>query len=836
MKQGELYDRLKPIVSNIIATGKFTAEQRAEVKQLLEKYAGVLPPALAISAQNLVHRLSLWKSMDRSERGGTVKSLLRFLQFLQSGIEKRKVISETPLFMSSQSTNDTIEKNLKWRQLFLNTYGVESATKIKSRPWKIDVKYVKGVGPKKAKALEEKLGVSSVWDIMHLVPLRVEPRKSQTSISKDDLDKLITIEGVVSHKKPIPIRSGKKLTIIGIKTASGEVSIKVWGSQYWVKDLKSGDRVKVTGKLKRDRKFGLVLEGVDASRVKVINNAIFGSDVNVDTFSDFPYEPVYPTIAEISQRMMRKIVMNAMKSYLGSVQDIMPDRIRDLLDEPYSYKEYLLALHRPIGEGEWQDARRALALREIFAIQLVLAHQKKLIKKSRGVAYQVKPQWEQEFWDSLPFSFTGDQMKAWQEIKNDMMAPYPMNRLLQGDVGSGKTVVAALATYIAAKNGKQVAILVPTSVLAGQHYLVFKRYLQPLGVDVQLLLGSMRQSEKKRVREMIKSGMSSVVIGTHAIIQEEVEFRDLGFALIDEQHKFGVIQRAKLLGKSRTLMPDVLVMTATPIPRTIVMTVYGDLDVSTIKEMPPGRAGVKTIWRTSKYRSLVYADVKGHLDKGEQAYIVVPFIEDSESEMHKHVMSLEQMIEIVNEQFKDYRIGVLHGRMSEKEKQEVMRQFRDHEIDILVSTPVIEVGIDVPNATVMVIESADHFGLASLHQLRGRIGRGSKPGVCYLIADPKTEEGKERMRIMVKYSDGFKIAEEDLRLRGPGELLGTKQHGFWGMNVADLLKDTDLIAPARKLAFEYVEEVDNIKKDAPYLWDYLLHVFGKDKMELIVVG
>ncbi|UZN22820.1 ATP-dependent DNA helicase RecG [bacterium 3DAC] len=832
MKQEKLYQELKPILQDVLKKKKFALEDRQKVISLLDKYARYLPPALAISAKNIAHKLRLWHEMDKVDRGGAVKSLLKFLDML-SGYKKEPQSNGANIF--SGERDDTLVKNtIRWRKKFIEKAVKE--TKVKERPWKIDVKYVKGVGPKKGRALKEKLGISSVWDMSHLLPLRIEPRVAKTGVSPDDLDKLVTLEGVIAYIKPVPVKSGRKLTIVALKTSAGQIAIKVWGSQYWVKNIKAGDRVKVTGKLKRDRKLGLTLEGVNSQRIKKLDTSMFSQEIDVETYANFPFEAIYPTLSEISQGSMKKIVRNALRKYMGAIDDILPARLVRQLDEDRSYRENLMALHFPVSLAEWEDARRALALREIFAIQLVLAYQKKVIKGSEGISYTVKPEWEEKFFSSLPFQFTDDQMRAWEEIKADMQSPHPMNRLLQGDVGSGKTVVAALATYIAAKNGKQVAILVPTSVLAGQHYMVFKKYLEPLGVDVELLLGSMKTSEKEKIRHMIRSGMTSVVVGTHALIQEDVEFRDLGFALIDEQHKFGVIQRANLLAKARNIMPDVLVMTATPIPRTVVMTVYGDLDVSTIKQMPPGRAGVKTIWRRSKYRTLVYADVKKFLDKGEQAYIVVPFIEDSEYEAFKNVMSLEQVLEIVSQQFKEYRIGVLHGRMTEAEKQEVMRQFRDHEIDILVATPVIEVGIDVPNATVMVIESADHFGLASLHQLRGRIGRGNKPGVCYLIADPKSEEGKKRMEIMVKYSDGFKIAEEDLKMRGPGELIGTRQHGFWGMNVADLLKDTDLIDPARKLAFQYVEEVDNIKTDAPYLWDYLTHVFGKDKMELIVVG
>lgn len=834
MTQLNLYKELRPIIVNVLSTKRFPLEERKRVIRLLDSYSIYLSPTLAISAKNIVYRLRMWDKMDKVERTAVVNTLIRFLKSIGKKNEKQTRFEEKEILVGEKE-EEVVRNTRKWREDFIKL--ALSEKKVQGYPWRIDVKFVKGVGPKRSLSLKEKLGVNTVWDLMHLLPLRVESRVAKSGISPSDIGKLVTLEGTVVSITPVSVRSNKKLVLLKFKTSAGQFTIKVWGNQYWIKTIKPGDRIKVTGKVKRNKREGLTLEGVNSQRIKKLSSQnLFNSVSDMESYDSFPFEPIYPSTAEAPQSAMKKIVRNALRMYLGNVEDLFPKAMVNQLNEDRDYRGHLMALHFPVSLAEWEDARRSLALREIFAIQLVLAYQKKVIKGMQGISYIVKPEWEEEFFAKLPFTFTNDQFRVWEEIKHDMMHHHPMNRLLQGDVGSGKTVVAALATYIAAKNGKQVAILVPTSVLAGQHYMVFQRYLEPLGVNVQLLLGSMRGSEKEKVREMARTGLASVVIGTHALIQEYVEFRNLGFVLIDEQHKFGVIQRANLLSKAKGIMPDVLVMTATPIPRTVVMTVYGDLDVSTIKEMPPGKAGVKTIWRKSKYRSLVYADVKEFLDRGEQAYIIVPFIEDSEYEVFRGVMSLEQIMEFIEDFFKGYRIGVLHGRMNENEKQEVMRKFRDHEVDILVSTPVIEVGIDVPNATVMVIESADHFGLASLHQLRGRIGRGNKPGVCYLIADPKSEEARKRMEIMVKYSDGFKIAEEDLKMRGPGELIGTKQHGFHGMNIANLLKDTDLIEPARRLAFQYVEDVKDIRKDAPHLWDYLVHVFGKDRMELIVVG
>ncbi len=830
MKCEEIIVKLKGIVAETRKHGVLPSDKRREIIEGLSVLAREdIPLYLLIELRQIQLKFGVWSRLKPVERGALLKRLLSLVSKLEAYFRKRN--------KGVPAESEFIARFLEWRKRFLEE--ALSVAKGGKYLWKIPVKYVKGVGPKKARALSEKLGVETVWDLIHLVPNRFESRIPVQRITPQMNGRFVTVEGVIVKLRRVPIRGGKVLHTLTLRVEDVYVDVEVWGSQFWLKQVGKGKRLRVSGVLEWNFK-GARLVGVNPQRVKVVDEKMagLGKEGDVLEFSDYPLEPVYPKPSEVrSQKTMQKIVRNALYSYISQAEDLLPSSIRGMLAEPHSYREYLMMLHYPKDEDEWEMARKAVALREIFAIQVVLAWQRMAIKSRRGFAFEIRPEWEEEFLSSLPFELTGDQLRVWGEIKSDMQKPVPMNRLLQGDVGSGKTVVAAMAAFIAAKNGGQVAILVPTSVLAGQHYQVFKRYLEPLGISVHLLLGAMSQREKDTVRMMIRSGMAQVVVGTHALIQQQVEFRDLRFVVIDEQHKFGVIQRAMLLDKAREVFPDVLVMTATPIPRTIVMTAYGDLDISIIKEMPPGRAGVTTIWRRSSYRPEVYAEVRKQLQQGRQAFVVVPFIEESEYEALKDVVSLEQAVKWAEQYFSGFSIGVLHGRMPEKDKQEIMEKFRLGEYQVLVSTPVIEVGIDVPNATAMIIESADYFGLSQLHQLRGRIGRGSLPGYCYLIADPKTEEARRRLEILVRYTDGFKIAEEDLKIRGPGELLGTRQHGYWGMRVANLLKDQDLLEPARQLAFEFAGRTSpGASRESAYLWDYLNKVFGEDRMNLIVVG
>jgi len=406
----------------------------------------------------------------------------------------------------------------------------------------------------------------------------------------------------------------------------------------------------------------------------------------------------------------------------------------------------------------------------------------------------------------LPFELTGAQHRAIEDIARDVASGHAMNRLVQGDVGSGKTVVALAALFLAVENGFQAALMAPTEILAQQHALVLRRLLDPVGITVDLSIGSLKAKEKEAVRERIANGVTQVAVGTHALIQEDITFRNLGMAIIDEQHRFGVLQRQALHRKGTT--PHVLVMTATPIPRTLTLTLYGDLDTSIINELPPGRKPIKTHWKRRREAGGVYTSAQRLLDQGRQVYVVCPLVEESEKLQVKAATQLAEHIQ--TEVFPQYRVGLLHGQMKPDEKEDVMRRFKALEIEVLVATTVIEVGIDVPNASVIILEDADRFGLAQLHQLRGRVGRGEHASYCILLADPKTEDGQARMHVMVETQDGFRIAEEDLKLRGPGEFFGTRQSGLPEFYIGDLLHDLDLMEETRRAAFALVERDPNL--------------------------
>ncbi|MCS6776891.1 MAG: ATP-dependent DNA helicase RecG, partial [Chthonomonadaceae bacterium] len=454
-------------------------------------------------------------------------------------------------------------------------------------------------------------------------------------------------------------------------------------------------------------------------------------------------------------------------------------------------------------EAELVAARRRLVFEEFFRMQVLLAVRRhRNTRLMQGIPLRVDlDRLRSSLKQIVPFELTGAQQRAIADIARDVASGLPMNRLVLGDVGSGKTMVALAAMLMAVENGYQAALMAPTEILAQQHAIVLRRLLEPLGIAVELATGSQTGRARREVRERLIGGQSRVVVGTHALIQEGVEFARLGLVVIDEQHRFGVLQRQALALKGHR--PHVLVMTATPIPRTLTLTLYGDLDVSVLDELPPGRKPVVTHWKPSSKRAQVYAAAQRLLDEGRQVYIVCPLVEESEK---LQAQSATRLCEhIANAVFPQYRVGLLHGQMRPDEKDAVMARFKAHEIDVLVSTTVIEVGIDVPNASVMVIEDADRFGLAQLHQLRGRVGRGEHASYCILIADPKTEEGQARMEIMTQTRDGFRIAEEDLRLRGPGEFYGTRQSGMPELQIADMVRDIDILAETRETAFSLVD-------------------------------
>ena len=455
-----------------------------------------------------------------------------------------------------------------------------------------------------------------------------------------------------------------------------------------------------------------------------------------------------------------------------------------------------------------ERARRRLVFEEFLELQMVLAVKRRQAMKQTGYVFAETEKPVEELKAVLPFPMTAAQVKVIDEIAEDMRTERSMHRLVQGDVGAGKTVVAMAALLIAVRNGYQAALMAPTEILAEQHYLSVKRTMEAVGVNVLLLTGSLTPKQKETVHSAIAMGLYEVIIGTHALIQEEVRFANLGLAVVDEQHRFGVMQRAALRGKGGT--PDLLVMTATPIPRTLTLTVYGDLDVSIIDQLPPGRKPIKTHWKRGVERRQVYESLRPLIEQGRQAYVICALIEENDKLQARAATELAAHLQ--SHVFPDYKIGLLHGQMKASEKEEIMTRFRDKELHILVATTVIEVGVDVPNASIIIIEDADRFGLAQLHQLRGRVGRGSTQSYCLLIGDPKTEVGEARLRVMTESTDGFYLAEEDLRLRGPGDFYGTRQSGQESLPFLDVVHDVSLLHDARKEAFALLADDPQMNK------------------------
>lgn len=656
------------------------------------------------------------------------------------------------------------------------------------------VQYVKGVGPRLASVLN-KLGIFTVKDLLFYFPRRHEDRTRFARVSQLRHGDAATVLGTVIAADNVSTRGSLVLTKVLVDDGSGVV-VLTWFNQKF--------RREQFQKL-RGRKiiaYGTVQSGRWGVEIANPEWEVYSDDA--DPLSSGRVVPVYPLTEGVYQTQLRRIIRNAVDAYASLLEETLPVEIRGRLGL-VDIERAIRNIHFPEDEEALEAARRRLVFDELFLLQLALAMRKRGAEApGRGIEFKIPDNLEEELRQILPFELTNAQKRVIREIASDMARPVCMNRLLQGDVGSGKTVVALAAMLIAARNGYQSALMAPTEILAEQHYLGISDYISRLdlmGIHVDLLTGSIGASRRQAVRERIASGETQIVIGTHALIQEGVEFKNLGLVVIDEQHRFGVLQRAALVEKG--LNPDMLVMTATPIPRTLTLTVYGDLDVSIIDELPPGRKPVKTHWKQVGERRKVYEALRKIIDQGRQAYVVCPLIEESEKLQARAASELAEFL--ANEMFPDLRVGLLHGQMKTEEKDAVMSAFRRGEIDILVSTTVIEVGVDVPNATVMIIEDADRFGLAQLHQLRGRVGRGSEQSFCVLICEGTSEESIRRMQIMTSTNDGFTIAEEDLKLRGPGEFYGTRQSGMIGMKIADIFRDVPVLELARKEAFELVE-------------------------------
>lgn len=656
----------------------------------------------------------------------------------------------------------------------------------------MDVRYVKGVGERLAGAMG-KIGIFTARDLLMHYPRRHEDRTHFRRISQLKQGETATIRGKVLVADNLRTsRTQMLLTRVAIEDGTGTASL-IWFNQSYLKNR----FVKLLGK-------DIVVYGTaqfGSRGIEIVNPEWEEVGDGADPLSSNRIVPVYPLTEGLYQGTIRRVIYQALDRFLPAVKDVLPtetlDR-RDLVDAGTALRN----IHFPESEVALAAARYRLVYEEFFLLQLALALRKQNVTGGQpGIAFKVTPECTSAFYASLPFELTSAQKRVIAEIERDMSRGGSMNRLLQGDVGSGKTVVAVAAMMVAIHNECQAALMAPTEILAEQHYLVLSQMLQGVGLEIVLLTGSLTAAEKRKARERISSGEAQVVIGTHALIQEGVDFKRLGLVIIDEQHRFGVLQRAALREKGWN--PDVLVMTATPIPRTLALTVYGDLDVSVIDEMPPGRKPIRTHRKTADERRQVYDAARKLVQQGRQVYIVCPLIEESEKLQAKAATDLGERLK--SQVFPEFSVAVLHGQMKPADKDDVMRRFRDGEIQILVSTTVIEVGIDVPNACVMLVEDAERFGLAQLHQLRGRVGRGDYQSYCVLIAEPGTDEGRERLNVMARTSDGFEIAEEDLRIRGPGEFYGTRQSGLPSLRIANILRDVDILEKSREDAFALVK-------------------------------
>ncbi|MBI1883047.1 MAG: ATP-dependent DNA helicase RecG [Chlamydiae bacterium] len=645
--------------------------------------------------------------------------------------------------------------------------------------------YVKGVGPKRA-LLFKKIGLETVADLLYFPPRRYEDRRTLVPIGKLKVGEFQTTQGRVVASGIKETRQRFRLFQLAIEDRSG-VLFATWFNQPYLKDrFKVGDHVILSGKVQ--------WYGRDLQMMSPDYEILIGDET--DLLHTGRIVPVYPLTEGMYQRSVRAILKNTLDQYLNDLPEFLPSEILEK-HELINLKDAIHALHFPEDLEVLKKARYRLSFEEFLILQLGLKiGQKKEVSLCRERAYHDLPHLTGEFTRFLPFTLTGAQGRVLTEIASDLEKNQPMNRLLQGDVGSGKTLVACAALYLAIQNGSQGVLMVPTEVLAEQHTATLEKVFTPHQIRVESLVGDVKAREKKEIFAALADGRIQMLVGTHALLEEKVAFHRLGMVVIDEQHKFGVMQRLVL--RQKGFRPDVLVMTATPIPRTLALTVYGDLDVSVLDEMPPGRHKVETYWIRKNKLNDAYHFIQQQIQKGGQAFIIYPLVEESEKKAFK---AAAQMFRHLSQDiFKGFRLGLIHGRMRAFEKNKVLYQFRDQELDVLVSTTVIEVGVDIPNANVMLIENAEAFGLAQLHQLRGRVGRGSRKSYCVLEGDPKTEEGVKRLQTMVDTQDGFKIAEADLSIRGPGEFLGTRQHGLPEIRFGNLLTDVDIIQQARQEA------------------------------------
>lgn len=657
-----------------------------------------------------------------------------------------------------------------------------------------DVKYVKGVGPSRVKLLN-KLNIFTLEDLITYFPRDYENRGNVKDIA-ELIDGEVALIDVICVSRMSEIRIRKNMTIckLIVRDETGTLTITWFNMSYLKNNFKLGEKYKFFGKVKRTpRGFEMMSPVFDMENKSNNTGRII---------------PIYPLTYNLSQNVIRKIIENGLNEVKGDLEETLPEYIK----EKYGLLEInkaIYEIHFPGNFEGYNNAKKRLAFEEILIMQLALLNLKnKYNVNDDGISFS-KDIKMSEIIATLPYKLTKAQERVLEEIECDMENVKPMNRLLQGDVGSGKTAVSIVSAYKAVKSGYQVAVMAPTAILAKQHLENFRKMLSAFEIKCELLVSGITKRQKEAILEDLKLGKIDVIIGTHALLEENVEFKNLGLAITDEQHRFGVRQRETINTKGKN--PDVLIMSATPIPRTLALILYGDLDISIIDELPPGRQKIDTFAVSKQMEERVNEFIRKQIEEGRQCYIVCPLVEETEEVKADAVLELTEKYK--NKIFPEYKVEYIHGKLKPKEKESIMEKFKNKEIDILISTTVIEVGVDVPNANIMVIENAERFGLATLHQLRGRVGRGEYKSYCILKYQGKSKLTKQRMEVMTKTNDGFVISEKDLELRGSGEFFGTRQHGLPELKIANLFQDMELLKRVQSVAISIMEEDPELNQE-----------------------
>lgn len=637
-----------------------------------------------------------------------------------------------------------------------------------------NIQFIKGVGEKRAK-LFNSLGIFCVDSLIHFYPRKYEDWSASKNLEAVKSGETVSIKAtLITPVKEAMIRRG--LTLFKCKFSDGEnvISVTIFNNKYLAKSLRIYEDYYLYGKIEKS----LLNFSMNSPKIEKAENIL-------------AIQPVYPAKEKLTSRSISKIMKTALDE-LGEIEETLDDEIMQKYSL-ISLDKAIRNIHFPNSADDYLPARKRLIFEELLTLQLGLLKLKS--NKKSETALVIKDDYSSEFEKLLPFNLTNAQKRTISECLQDMKSKYPCNRLVQGDVGSGKTAVAASLIYSVIKNGYQATMMAPTEILATQHYESLLKILAPAGINIRLLTGSTPAKEKKEIKKALFDGEIDLIIGTHALIQNDVAFKNLALVITDEQHRFGVKQRAQLAEKGEDV--HTIVMSATPIPRTLGLILYGDLDISILDELPPGKQEIRTDVVDSRYHKRLYKFIKDAIARGEQCYMVCPAVEENET----NIKSAEELAdELANGEFKGYNLGILHGKMKPKDKEAIMKSFASGKVSLLVATTVVEVGVDVPNATIMVIENAERFGLSTLHQLRGRVGRGNKKSYCVLVSDAKGKTARERLMTMKKYSDGFKIADTDLKLRGPGDFFGSRQHGLPELKIADMVEDMDTLQNAQECA------------------------------------